>query len=170
MNNKIISKEGFAPQIGILVSQMGYVRENTQKLLQSRELTVEDLDFNFDAKSNSIGTLLLHMAVHEFKFQLNHFYKRDITKEEYEKYIGGMPFMMQKRLVSGNDLNFYLNELDIIRAKTLLFLKEKKDAWLFEELVTSNGKNMGNYYYLLRHVIDDEINHQGQLKMILKRI
>ena len=39
-----------------------------------------------------------------------------------------------------------------------------------KEILLSNGNSIGNYYYHLKHVIDDEINHQGQIKMILKRI
>ncbi len=170
MSNTIVSKEGFDHQIGILVSEMEYVRNETYRLISAKKLTIKDLDFNFDALSNSIGTILLHIATHEFKFQLNHFYKRGITEAEYEKYLGGMPFMMHKRLISGNDLAFYIEELKTIRENTLANLKKMKDDWLFEDVITSSGKNIGNNYYLFRHVVDDEINHQGQIKMILKRI
>ena len=168
--NNIISKEGFDYQIGILVSEMEYVRNETYRLVSGQDLTISDLDFNFDKHSNSIGTLLLHIAVHEFKFQLNHFYRREVTKAEYEKYIGAMPFMMDKRLIHGNDFNFYKKELDSKRENTLSCLKKLNDDWLFKEFITPKGENLGNYYYLLRHVIDDEINHQGQIKIILKRL
>lgn len=170
MSIQIISKKGFDFQIGILVSEMEYVRNETYRLLRTQKLTIEDLDFNFDAYSNSMGTLLLHIACHEFKFQLNHFYKRNITEDEFKLYSNAMPSTMNKRLVHGNDLDFYLKELASIRENTLSYLKNLKDEWLFKEIILSNGKNIGNYYYHVRHVIDDEINHQGQMKIILKRL
>jgi hypothetical protein len=36
-----------------------------------KDLTVEQLDYLHDAKSNSIGSMLLHMAATETYFQLN---------------------------------------------------------------------------------------------------
>ncbi len=170
MSIHLISKQGFDFHIGILVSEMEYIRNDTYNLLQARALTISDLDFNFDAYSNSMGTLLLHIACHEFKFQLNHFYNRDITEDEFKLFGNAMPFNMHKRLVFGNDLAFYLKELNTIRENTLCYLKKLNDEWLFKEIVLSNGKSIGNYYYHLRHVIDDEINHQGQMKIILKRL
>ncbi|WP_299684851.1 hypothetical protein [uncultured Dokdonia sp.] len=170
MSIKIISKDGFDHQIGILISEMEYVRNKTYSLLNSKNLTVHYLDYNFDEYSNSIGTLLLHIVVHEFKFQLNHFYKRNITKDEFKLYGNAMPSTMGKRLVYGNDLNFYINEMKSVRENTLSYLKDLKDEWLFKDVLMSNGESIGNYYYQLRHVIDDEINHQGQIKMILKRL
>ncbi len=170
MSISIISREGFDHQIGILVSEMEYVRKETYRLLHMQALSMYDLDFNFDPYSNSIGTLLLHIAVHEFKFQLNYFYKRGVTQDEFKLYGNAMPAMMDKRLVVGNDLDFYSKELDTIRSNTFSYLKKHDDLWLFEEVVLSNGKSIGNHYYQLRHVIDDEINHQGQIKMILKRL
>lgn len=170
MGIRIISKQGFDFQIGILVSEMEYIRNDTYWLLKEQGLTMRGLDFNFDDYSNSIGTLLLHIASHEFKFQLNHFYKRNITKEEFKVYGNAMPSMMDKRLVFGNNLDFYLEELESIRKNTLSYLKNLNDEWLFKEIIRANGKNMGNYYYHLRHIIDDEINHQGQIKITLKKL
>ena len=170
MDVHLISKQGFDFQIGILVSEMEYVRKETYRLLNTRDLSINDLDFNFDAYSNSIGTLLLHIACHEFKFQLNHFYKRNITEDEFKHFGNAMPFNMHKRLVFGNDLTFYKKELNTIRENSLSHLKDLDDKWLFQDIILSNGKNIGNYYYHLKHVINDEINHQGQIKIILKRL
>jgi len=170
LNIKITSKEGFDYQIGILVSEMEFTRNETYRLLKLKKLSITNLDFNFDEFSNSIGTLLLHIAAQEFKFQLNHFYKRSITENEFKLYKNGLPHMMDKRLIFGNDLGFYIQELNTIRNTTLSYLKKHRDDWLFSDVILSDGKIIGNYYYQLRHILDDEINHQGQIKMILRRI
>ncbi|NAS31454.1 DUF664 domain-containing protein [Flavobacteriaceae bacterium R38] len=166
--NRIISHKNYDYQIGILVCEMEISRSITYALTEN--LSKTDLDYNFDKHSNSIGTLLLHFAITEFKFQLNYILKRQISEEEYKKYIGGAPFMMHKRMVHGNDLEYYINDLKKIRKHTLHELKSLNDEWLFKDVATPLGENTGNHYYMLRHLIDDEIRHQGQIKLILKRL
>lgn len=168
MNNQITSIKGYTSQIGILVCEMNLVREHTFKL--TKELSLEALDFNFDAKSNSIGTLLLHIAALEFKFQLDHFHNRNITESEFMKYGKASPYNLHNRLVYGNDLEYYFNTLEEVRAQTLEALETVSDDWLYEDVFTSNGTMLGNRYYLLKHIIHDELCHQGQIKLILKRL
>ena len=54
---------GFTPQIGRLVSMMNYVRHTTLSAVEG--LTVIELDYLNDPESNSIGSLLLHIAAAE---------------------------------------------------------------------------------------------------------
>jgi len=109
MHNRITSPKAYTDQIGFLVSEMTIVRNKTLGL--TRNLCVQELDFNFDTQSNSIGTLLLHIAALEFKFQLDHFFKRNFTTSELEKYIAAAPFNMHKRLVCGNSYEFYASTM-----------------------------------------------------------
>ena len=73
-NNQITSFKEYSFQIGVIVSEIVLVREETFRL--AKGLSIEHLDYNFDDQSNSIGTLLLHIAALELKFQLDHFFKR----------------------------------------------------------------------------------------------
>lgn len=168
LDNQIISHKKYTSQIGILVSEITLVRNDTFNL--TKNLSLEQLDYNFDDKSNSIGTLLLHIAALEYKFYLDFFLKRPFNQSELEKYMKAAPFNMDKRLIHGNDFNFYFNILEQNRAQSLGFLKTLTDDWLFENVTLSNGQNIGNNYYLIKHIIHDELCHQGQIKLILKRL
>lgn len=168
MENKIITVKGYDFQIGILVCEMLYVRNCTFEL--TKNLSICELDYNFDDLSNSIGTLLLHISALEFKFNLNHFLKRPINNTEYQMFNKAMPIVMDKRLIYNNELEFYIETLEEVRNSTLKHLKKLNDQWLFEVIKNPQGKIIGNNFYLIKHILNDEINHQGQIKLILKRL
>ncbi|HEY2646089.1 MAG TPA: twin-arginine translocation signal domain-containing protein, partial [Candidatus Acidoferrales bacterium] len=52
-------KKGYSPQIGTVVSEMGFMR--WQVLHSVKDMTQKDLDFLLDDKANRIGALLLHL-------------------------------------------------------------------------------------------------------------
>ncbi|WP_313891867.1 DinB family protein [Psychrobacillus sp.] len=52
-----------------------------------------------------------------------------------------------------------------MRENTLTQLSSKKDNWLYQENKWEKGTPYNNYY-LLFHVMEDEINHRGQLKRL----
>ena len=71
---------GFTPQIARLVSMMNYVRHATLSAVEG--LTVNELDYLNDPESNSIGSLLLHIAAAEVGYQAATFDKRELNDEE----------------------------------------------------------------------------------------
>src|ERR1700759_204325 len=62
-------KKGYSPQIGTLVSEMGFMR--WQVLHSVKDMSQKDLDFLLDNKANRIGALLLHLVAVEKFYQLN---------------------------------------------------------------------------------------------------
>ena len=62
---------GFTPEIGTLTSMLAFTRMQVVHNVQG--LSQQDLDFLIDAKANTIGALLLHLAATETYFQLNTF-------------------------------------------------------------------------------------------------
>lgn len=116
--------------------------------------------------SNSIGSLLLHIASIEFVHQVISFEKRDLTKDEYLKWGTALELGDKAReVIKGHSIDYYLNKLSEVREETLTYLKSKKDCWLFEENKWDNGVSYNNYY-LWFHVMEDEINHRGQIRTI----
>ena len=69
--NIIGPKKGFSPHIGTVVSMMTWMRNAV--LGSVKNLTVNQLDYLHDAKANTIGSLLLHLAALEKYYQLNTF-------------------------------------------------------------------------------------------------
>jgi uncharacterized damage-inducible protein DinB len=167
MINQIISHPEYSFQIGLIVSEINDIRNDTMSLIKN--LSSDELDSVFGEFNNSIGTLLFHFAALEFKFQCNYLFKRKVTVEEYDKYKIGLSPLMSDRLVGKNELEFYIQELNDTRNRTLAALKTLNDDWLFENVNARDGRVLGNNYYFLKHyLMHDELCHQGQIKIMLK--
>lgn len=163
MRYEIKSVAGFTPQIGHLVAMMSLTRAATLKEVQ--HLTQAQLDCYPDEISNSIGTLLKHMAALESWYQAITFEHRDLNDGERETWRGALPGELILRLVHGNDINYYLQLLHHVRHKTLEEMTKRSDDWLYE--VSASGSNT---YYKWFHVMEDEISHRGQIVVLKKRL
>lgn len=176
MNTPIIKQDkicvitdipGYSPNISRLICMMNNARNITLNIV--KRLTVEELDFQFDEKSNSIGALLLHFAATDFYYQKYSFEERELTEEETKKWKPAMDLGESGRNeIKGNEVKYYIDILTEIREKTYELLKEKDDHWLEKELY-DYGYIFNNYYTWF-HVLEDEINHRGQINWLLKRI
>ncbi len=158
---------GYTPGISRLLYMMNYTRIVT--LHHVKDLSVNELDFQIDEKSNSIGALLLHIASTEFFYQKMSFEERELTEEEDKEWDAAAKLGNKGREeIKGNDLNYYLNKLKEIRYTTYELFREKDDEWLEKKF--NYGKYKSNNYHLWFHVFEDEINHRGQISWIRKRI
>ncbi|MEX3622781.1 DinB family protein [Viridibacillus arvi] len=156
--------EKFGGKIGELVSMLEHSRSVT--LNEISELKQIDLDYLPNNSSNSIGSLLLHIASIEFVHQIISFENRDLNESELIKWGTALELGEKARAeTKGESLNYYLNELSRIRENTLTRLSSKKDSWLYEENKWENGVAYNNYYIWF-HVLEEEINHRGQIRTI----
>ncbi len=161
---KLINEvNGFTPQIGHLIAMMSITRSFT--IQEVKSFSIDQLDFDLDDKSNSVGTLLKHMGALETWYQAITFENRDLNKEEREVWKGSLPGELSMKLVKGNELRYYLELLENVRLTTIRELRKKDDDWLY--LKTSSGSN--NYFKWF-HVMEDEICHRGQIKWIKRRL
>lgn len=159
---------GYSPQIARLVSMMNYVRSKTLEAVAG--LGIRELDYLHDAQSNSIGTLLCHIAGAEAGYQAATFESRHFTPEETQQWSAAIELGERGRAeIRGHDLEHYLRLLDQVRAKTLAELRRRDDAWLAEEAVFGNGTRV-NTYFKWFHVIGHEINHRGQILWLRSRV
>ena len=76
---------------------------------------------------------------------------------------------MGREKIKGNPLEFYVEQLADVRKKTLEDFQKLEDSWLYEESDFWDHKKANNYFKWF-HVLEDEINHRGQIRMIRKRI
>lgn len=157
----------FDNQVGHLVSMMQLVRDATVKQVQG--LTRPQLDFELDPKSNSIGSLLMHMGALEFFVIRNMFNHRPLQAGESEKWMPALSQYLHRKIVKGNDLEYYLHSLNEVRQETLQLLKQVKDEWLYAENPRDENVMVSNYYRVF-HLFEDEISHAGQIRYIKKRI
>jgi hypothetical protein len=104
---------GFTPEIGTLTSMLDFTRR--QVLDNVKGLSQPDLDFLLDAKANTIGAMLLHLAATETYYQMNAFdgMKWDSWSAEVKKK-WDIPMNLgepARKAIKGNSLDYYLNAL-----------------------------------------------------------
>jgi uncharacterized damage-inducible protein DinB len=161
---------GFTPEIGTLTSMLAFTRE--QVVANVKGLSTADLDFLLDAKANTIGALLLHLAATETYYQMNSFggMKWNSWPEEVKKK-WDIPMNLgepARKAIKGNSLDYYLDALHQAREKSLAEFKKHDDKWL-ATLVTEDGFSANNYAKWF-HVAEHESNHDGQIKFLKSRV
>ena len=136
-------------------------------------LAVAQLDHLHDAKANSIGALLLHLAAIERLYQIHTFEGKkwgdfdDETKKEWN-----MPAALGKearKSIKGHDLAYYLDKLKSVRKQTLAELQKRDDAWLMQ-VDPDFGWGPTNNYCKWFHVCEHESHHNGQIKWLKGRL
>jgi uncharacterized damage-inducible protein DinB len=165
---RIKHMKGYDEKIGNLVSMLEHARSVTLKDVAG--LTQKELDFLPDENSNSIGALLKHIAFVEYVHQIITFENRDLNEKELSKWAAAYELGEKARNeINNHPLEFYLEELSAIREKTLKLLTSKQDSWLYQEGKWSNGLAFNNYWFWY-HVMEDEISHRGQIRVIKRQL
>ena len=169
-DNIIGPMEGFSPQVGTLVSMMNWMRGVV--LYSVTKLSQTELDHLLDAKSNSIGAMLLHLVATETFYQGNTFEGRgDFTDTQKKQFGAAMSLGDEgRKLIKGHDLDYYLGQLKEVREKTLAEFKKRDDKWLMTIDPKFFGGEPTNNYSKWFHVCDHESNHNGQNKYIKSRL
>jgi hypothetical protein len=163
------SRHGYSPQIGILVSQLDWIRQCT--LTRLHNLTREDLDWLPCSNGNSVGALLFHLAASETYYQFNTFdgLPWPVTSPETKRRFG--PAMklgdLGRTLVRQHELPFYLDTLTEVRERTLAEFRKRDDGWLMavdESWFWGPTNNFCKWF----HVCEHESHHLGQIDLHLK--
>jgi hypothetical protein len=164
-------KKGYTPQIGTLVSEMAFMRD--QVLHSVKGMSQQDLDFLLDAKANRVGALLLHLAAVEKFYQLNTFdgiANGKMPEAWKEKW--AMPMELgdpARKEIVGKNLDYYVNILNETREETLAEFRKRDDAWL-ASVDKTWGWGPTNNYCKWFHVTEHEANHNGQIKLLKSRL
>jgi len=164
---RIQPKKTYSPQIGTLLSMLEHTREVT--LSEIKELSQEQLDQRPEPFQNSIGALLQHMVGIEKAHQLITFEGRDFTAEEWKDWEASLVLGEKGHQFQGNTINHYINLLTSMREETKRQLKTKSDEWLWGEYQWPHGVSY-NYHFMWYHVMEDEINHRGQIRLLKKHL
>jgi hypothetical protein len=161
-------RAGYAPQVGILVSQLRFTRDQVEHNVKG--MSQADLDFLLDAKANTIGAMLYHLAATDHYYGLNAFegLKWD-SWPDAEKKKWDIPMNLgepARKAIKGNSLDYYLNLLHETREHTLAELKKRDDKWLMTIDKDFGANNYGKWF----HVAEHESNHDGQIKFLKSRL
>jgi uncharacterized damage-inducible protein DinB len=164
-------REPFSPQIGTLVSMLNWMRGAILEPVQG--LTVAQLDYLHDAKANTIGAMLLHLAAVERLYQVHTFEGKkwgdldDKTKKQWDTT--ALLGEGARKSIKGNNLAHYLDKLREVREHTLAELQKRDDSWLMQVDPDWMWGPTNNYCKWF-HVCEHESNHNGQIKWIKSRL
>ena len=171
-NSWIIGPQpGYTPEVGTLTSMLAFTRAQVVHNVQG--LSQADLDFLLDAKANTIGALLLHLAATESFYAANTFNgaKWDAMPADLKKK-WDVPMNLDepaRQAIKGHPLDYYLDALRTSREATLAGLRKVDDKWL--ATVHDEGDNFSaNNYGKWFHVAEHESNHDGQIKFLKSRV
>jgi len=161
-------KPGFTPEIGTLTSMLAFTRMQVEHNVKG--MSQADLDFLLDAKANTIGALLYHLAATDHYYGLNTFggLKWNSWPED-EKKKWDVPMNLgepARKAIKGNSLDYYLNLLHESREKNLAEFKKRDDKWLTIVDKEFGANNYGKWF----HVAEHESNHDGQIKFLKSRL
>ena len=163
---RILPLPGYTPTIGRLVAMLSYARHTTLAAVEG--LTREQLDHLHDERSNSVGALLAHVAAVERGYQVVTFEEREPTAAENDAWSAALKLGDKgRRQIRGQELQFYLDELQRTREATLAALAARDDAWLEAPLRIAPALNA---HWAWFHVAEDEINHRGQIRWLRARL
>lgn len=160
-------KAGYTPAIGRLLSMMEYTRMTTLEAVNG--LTTEELDYRIDGKGNSVACLLHHIACVEEVYQIMTFENRDPNDEQMKRLEVGLNLGEKAHQeIYNNGIEFYKERLNQVRTRTLEMFMQKEDNWL-DEVSPFGPIHSANNYFRWFHVFEDELNHRGQIRLIVKQ-
>jgi len=160
------STPGYSPTIGHVVGILTYARSTT--LAAVAGLSMAQLDHLQDAASNSIGALLAHIAAVEQSYQILTFEDRLPSPDENVRLAAALALGAEgRRTLRGQPLDHYLDELAIVRRRTLELLASRDDEWLNAAVRVAPRINA---HWAWFHVAEDEVSHRGQIRWLRPRL
>ena len=157
--------KGYTPQIGAMVTMLNNLSHRIE--LAVKTLSQEEIDWQEDERSNSIGALIIHLAATEAYYQAFTFEGRKFNKEETLKWaVASSLGDKGRKIFKGKSAEYYLNICKEMRKKTLEKLKTLDDAWLARKV----GDSYYNNHFCWFHVMEHQANHLGQIYLIKKKM
>ena len=165
-------REGYTGEVSILVSMMDWMRATV--LRGVKDISQKELDFLLDDDSNSIGAMLMHLAATERYYQIDTFNgipKKDLNFGVSDEMWEAASSLGDKgrQTFKGKSPSFYLDKFAEVREYSLNELKNRDDTWLMES-TNFFGNQPTNNYCKWFHVVEHESNHNGQIRIIKKRV
>lgn len=141
----------------------------TTTLLTIRNLTTGELDWQHEKGWNTIGALLLHISAIEHYFRIVYVENRALTAQENTELTPALDMGIYiPSLITGKNIDDYLNELSISRQKLLVSLEKLTFENFSRTFRSKDYDSECNLAWILYHMMEDEIYHRGQISMIGK--
>ncbi|PTA69245.1 mycothiol transferase [Deinococcus arcticus] len=153
----------FTPQLAALADMLVYARLTTLQAVAG--MTPGELDAVPPGLGNSCGMLLAHLgAVHRAYHALSFEGHDPYDTDAYAPYRAALDLGEAAReTIRGHELAWYEAELEATLNLTLTGLAARDDAWLAGPVPADPTMN---HHWAWFHVMEDEVSHRGQLRLI----
>lgn len=160
---------GYSPLVGAVVSMLNYTRASTIAAVE--DLTQSELDHQHDATANPIGSLLAHIAAIEWSFDAGTLGGSPPSDADWAEW--GPRFRLGPdawAAARGRTLDEHLNRLAAVRERTLEGLRAVDDDWLMQHATLPWFREPTTHLWIWYHVMEDELNHRGQIRWLRGRL
>jgi uncharacterized damage-inducible protein DinB len=138
-------------------------------ILSLKELSVEELDWQYKEGWNTIGALLSHIVGIETYFRIEFVEGRKLTDEENKRWTPAMDMGEHlPKLINRQPLEDYVAQLSISRKLMLSALSDLTHEDFTRRIDDYDDETGCNLAWVLYHMAEDEIYHRGQISMIRK--
>ncbi|MEO6631903.1 MAG: DinB family protein [Mucilaginibacter sp.] len=141
----------------------------TTTILSLKELSVEELDWQYKEGWNTIGALLSHIVGIETYFRIEFVEGRKLTDEENERWTPALDMGVHlPKLIKQQPVEDYIAQLTESRELMLDSLTELTHEDFTRRIDDYDDETGCNLAWVLYHMAEDEIYHRGQISIIRK--
>ncbi len=155
-----------SPQIGLIYAML----EQNRRLVKdkARKLQPAHLLWRPDKKTNTVGTLLLHIAEAESWWMQEVIDGKPLTKKQKKEFRYDLYGGENTKQIGKTSLDYLFGKMNQVRRKTRRTLQKLSDRDLDK---VHKFKNDGmTYGYILFHLIEHEASHAGQISSLINRM
>lgn len=141
----------------------------TTTILSLKNLTVPELDWQYQNGWNTIGALLSHIGAIETCFRIEFVEGRKLTNEENDELLPALDMGIQlPKLIRQQPLEEYIKQLTKSRELMLNGLSRLTHEDFTRRIEDYDKETGCNLAWILYHMAEDEIYHRGQISIIRK--
>ncbi len=156
----------FSPKVGLIYSLL----EENRRLVKDkvRKLKPAHLQWRPDKKTNTIGTLLLHIAEAELWWMQEIIDHIPLSQKQKEEFSSDLYGRNRTRQIGRTSLDYLFGKMDKVRRRTRGILRKLSDRDL--EKVHQFKNDRITYGYILFHLLEHEASHAGQISNLINRM
>jgi uncharacterized damage-inducible protein DinB len=166
---QIIPAAEHTPLVGAVVAMLENARASV--IASVHGLSPDDLSHQVDEKANPIGSLLAHIAAVEWTYVVMSLEGRQPRADEWATWGNYLRLSPDTwAATKGQSIEQHLERLHTVRAETLVRMSQTNDEWLLSPLTLVWTPEPSNHLWAWYHVIEDELNHRGQIRWLKQRL
>ena len=163
----ILKGEEGKPTIHYLLSMLEDSRNVTLKAI--RDISQEELNWQPFEGWNTIGALLLHTHSVNEVLRIKYVENRILTAEETKTHHANVTLGEHlPKVLADHPLDFYLKKLEASRERLVNAVSALDQETFYKVRKGYDPENGCNLAWVLYHIVEDELNHKGQIMLIRK--